>query len=95
MDTLTESIRQAAASGEYLKAGRLWTEYMSQLDQQLRSGSLDRRQLDEAGELVEWCRLAATLARSHLQDRLDRLQVASKYHAAPPSPGPRILQTRL
>ena len=95
MDNLTGSIRQAAASGDYLKAGRLWTEYMSQLLQEVRTGSLSRGQLDEARKLMEWCRLTATLARSHLQDRLDRLQIASCYDAAPSSPSPRILQRRL
>jgi hypothetical protein len=89
----TDPIRNAIACREFEKARKLWSEYMASLHDQLRRGALTRAQLEEAGELKEWCRVALLCARAHIRNRLRSLQVAGRYGQPPASPKRRTVQT--
>ncbi|MBV8729633.1 MAG: hypothetical protein JO336_07475 [Acidobacteriia bacterium] len=94
-DSKTNEIREAISSGEYRKAQRLWSEYVDGLRAQLRAGTLGQRELERAGELLEWARLAVRCAQSHMRERLDNFEVAGAYREPRPRPMPRLLQTSL
>ncbi|HUI79181.1 MAG TPA: hypothetical protein VLY24_14750 [Bryobacteraceae bacterium] len=90
----TEPIRQAVASGEYQLAERLWNGYIAGLKELLRSGTLTKEILEEAGELVEWSRVTVLCMRAHAQGRLGSLHIAEAYHQALPSQAPRLIVTQ-
>jgi hypothetical protein len=74
-----DAIRRAVASGEYLRATRLWNEYASLLHDEITRGACTLADMAEARELVEWSRRTITLARAHAQSRLDALRAAEQY----------------
>ena len=94
-DKQTSAIREAISSGEYKKAQSLWSEYVNGLRAQLRTGTLSRREFEQAGELLEWARLAVRCAQSHLRERLANVEVTGAYQESRPRPMPRLLQTSL
>jgi hypothetical protein len=85
MDTKRASaIRQAIASGEYLRAGSLWNEYASLLHRRISRGICTLDDMEEARELFEWSRQTVALARAHSQCQLDALRVAGRYAETDP-----------
>jgi hypothetical protein len=74
-----DTIRQAIACREYEKARRLWTEYMDRLRCALARGKLTSAQMEEAGELFEWARVAMLCQQAHIRQSLRGLQVAGIY----------------
>ena len=84
-----DGIRQAMASGEYRKALLLWNEYAAGLRDELSRGVPSKGRVQEAGALVEWCRVEALCARARALDKLNRLRVAGRYEdrVAAHSPG--------
>jgi hypothetical protein len=81
---LTAAIRQAVAAGDFPRVMNLWAEYAGQLQNAISRGICTPAQMAEAQQLVEWSRRTVTLARAHMQLRLNALQVAQQYRQSIP-----------
>ena len=74
-----DAIRQAVASGDFLRAMSLWNQYTSLLHREICRCACTPAHMEEARELLEWSRRTVALARAHAQSRLDALRVADRY----------------
>ena len=87
---LTSAVRRAVASGEFNRARRLWEEYVAQCRDRIRQGADPKGTLEEARQLMVWCRQMTLAVRAQIQARLDHLArrtlIAAAYErsATPP-----------
>jgi len=91
---LTNAIRRAVASGEFLRVTSLWSQYASLLRDEILHGTCTRAHMEEARELLDWSRRSTALRRAHVQSRLDALRVAAQYQQQSP-PAPSLVGTCL
>jgi hypothetical protein len=89
---LSSAVRQAVASGEFTRARHLWEEYVSQCRERIRHGADRQGTLEEARQLMVWCRQMTLAARAQAQVQLDNLgrraRVAAAYERpSTPPPG--------
>ena len=90
----TDAIRQAVASGDFLRATNLWNDYATALLHAISSGVCTQADMDEARELLKWSRETISLARTHTQCRLDGLHAVEQYLQTAPQSAV-LLRTRL
>jgi len=88
--SLEDRIRDAVASGEFVKAKALWVELGDRLRRELNGRPLPAARLRQTHELLAWCRTMAVIDRTRCQQRLNQLAVSSRY-LAPLSPRQRLL----
>jgi hypothetical protein len=80
--TLDSKIRRAVAEGNFSRARGLWEEYAKQCAEEMRRGPDAPGALDQARQLMVWCRQMALAARAQAQAQLDRLTRGSRVAAA-------------
>jgi hypothetical protein len=80
---LEDRIRDAVASGEFTKAKALWVELGGCLRRELAVRPLPALRLQEARELLNWCRTIAITDRARCQQRLNQIAIAGRYQALP------------
>jgi hypothetical protein len=80
---LEDRIRDAVASGEFAKAKALWVELGGRLRRDLAAQPTPAARLQDARELLEWCRTMAIADRARCQQRLNQLAVSGRYQASP------------
>lgn len=88
---LNSAIRRAVAAGDFSRGQRLWEEYAIQCREEMRHSSDPKGTLEQARQLMVWCRQMALAARAQAQAQLDRLARRSRVAAAyrqPSSPPP-------
>lgn len=80
--TLQIAVRRAVASGEFTRAQHLWEQYAFQCREEMRQGPDPKAILEEARNLMEWCRQMTLAARAQAQAQLDRLAHRTRVSAA-------------
>jgi hypothetical protein len=83
------AIRRAFASGEFVKALKLWNAYAAEVRQAV-SGNGAKAALAEAGELVEWARIEGRCLHAHTAAQLNETRVASRYASIAASPARKL-----
>lgn len=84
----TEPIRRAVASGDFVRAGQLWSAYSRAILAEIERGACTEARMADARELVEWSRRSILCARAHAQEQLNALRAAGQYELRPQPPGP-------
>jgi len=79
---LNSAVRRAVAAGDFVRGRRLWEEYTLQCREDMRRGPDPAARLEEARQLMLWCRQVALAARAQAQAQLDRLACRSRLSAA-------------
>ena len=82
-EELREDFRAAVASGEYARAGCLWTDCCRRWQGGLGEAA-SAGELEDLRRLLEWTRGAVTAARAVALEELNQLEVRRRYLA--PSP---------
>jgi len=80
------------ARGDFTRARHLWEQYAGKCREEIRQGNDPAGKLEEARQLMLWCRRMALAARAQAQAQLDNLaqrtRVAAAYgNTAIPRPG--------
>jgi hypothetical protein len=87
---LKTAIRRTVASGDFTRARRLWEQYAMACREEIRNGADPKATLEEARELMVWCRQITLAARAQAQMQLDNLarkaRVAAAYGPASSAP---------
>jgi hypothetical protein len=79
---LQSAVRRAVASGEFTRARRLWEQYALQGHEEMRRGPDPQATLEEARQLMVWCRQMTLAARAQAQAQLDNLARRTRVAAA-------------
>ena len=79
---LNSAVRRAVASGEFTRARHLWEQYALQCREELRHGPNPKSKLEEARQLMVWCRHMTLAARAQAQTQLDNLARRTRVAAA-------------
>ena len=88
---LSSAVRRAVASGEFTRARHLWEQYALQCREEMRHGPNPKGALEEARQLMVWCRQMTLAARAQAQAQLDNLARRTRVAAAygrPTTPPP-------
>jgi hypothetical protein len=79
---LASAVRQSVASGNFTRARHLWEQYIQACRVAIRDGPDPKGDLEEARQLMAWCRQMALAARAQAQAQLDRVMCRSRIAAA-------------
>ncbi len=93
---LKNAVRRAVAAREFTRGRQLWEQYALECRERIRHGTDPKGTLEEARQLMVWCRQVALAARAQAQTQLDNLARKTRVAAAygrPTIPPPGSIRT--
>jgi hypothetical protein len=79
MGPIADEIRAAIASGEFVKAGELWTLYAGRMRRAIEAGSVKPAELEEARQLLADAQTAVKCVGAHAHARIAEARGAMAY----------------